>query len=222
MDDPAEVEAYAGAAAERHLARLDAVAARRAARLAAGGRRGVDLGCGPGSIPLQVAARCPDLLMVGVDLSLPMLRQAREQARRRGMEGRLLLVLGSAAALPLRSGLFDLVSSNSLLHHLADPGAAMQEAQRVAAPGAAVFFRDLRRPPAPLLGAHVAFCGRHYQGAMRRLFEQSVRAAYTPLEVRRLAAPIRGARVRRRGWAHLELIRPRRGSAARGVRAWRG
>src|SRR3990172_8776873 len=50
MDDAAEGEAYAGAAAERHLARLDAGAALRSARLAAGAKRGIDLGCGPGSI----------------------------------------------------------------------------------------------------------------------------------------------------------------------------
>lgn len=222
MDDAEEVEAYAGAAAERHLARLDASAARRAARLAAEARRGLDVGCGPGSIPLQVAERCPGILMIGVDRSLPMLRQARSQAGRRRMEGKLLLVRGSASALPFRGGVFDLVSSNSLLHHLADPGAAMLEAGRVAAQGAAIFIRDLRRPPAPLLSAHLAFCGRHYRGAMRRLFEASVRAAYTAGEARRLAEAIAGARVRRRGWAHLELERARQAPAAERLRAWRG
>jgi ubiquinone/menaquinone biosynthesis C-methylase UbiE len=222
MEDAEEVEAYSGAAAERHLARLDGGAARRAARLAEGARLGVDLGCGPGSIPLLVAARCPGLRMIGVDLSLPMLRQARCQMRRRQMNGRLLLVLASASALPFRSGVFDLVSSNSLLHHLADPDAAMREAERVAAPGAAVFIRDLRRPAAPLLGAHLAFCGRHYRGTMRRLFEVSVRAAYAACEARGLAAAIPGVHVRRRGWAHLEMLRRRRAPGAGEFKGSRG
>jgi ubiquinone/menaquinone biosynthesis C-methylase UbiE len=207
MDSPDEVEAYTDAAAQRYLAQLDDGAARRAAALAPRARCAVDLGCGPAAIPLSVAGRLPDLFIVGVDLSLPMLRRARQEARRRGLGHSLRLVCASAAALPFRGGCFDLVMCNSLLHHLARPEQVMKEAARVAAPRAAFFLRDLRRPPRLCLGAHLRWFGRHYEGEMRRLFEISVRAAYTRREVQCQAEDLRGAAVRRRGGAHLEVVR---------------
>lgn len=208
MDSAAEVEAYAGAAAERHLARLDAGGARRAADLAPRDGWALDVGCGPAAIPMAVAVLRPGLLVTGVDLSLPMLRQARAGALRRGLAGRIFLVRASASALPFRDAAFRLVMSNSLLHHLAQPERALRESARVAAPGAAFFFCDLRRPPRPCLPAHVRVFGRYYRGEMRRLFEASVRAAYTVAEARLLLEPLPGVRVRRRGGAHLEATRP--------------
>ena len=209
MDGSDEVAAYAGAAAQRHLARLDGLVARRAAGLAGSGTWAVDLGCGPAAIPLAVARLRPRLSVVAMDLSLPMLREGREQARRRRLAERIHFVCGSAAALPLRSGRFDLVMSNSLLHHLHDPGRGLGEAVRVASGTGAVFIRDLRRPPRFWVSAHLALFGRHYTGAMRRLFDASVRAAYTCAEVRRLVAPLAGMKVRPRGGAYLEAERSR-------------
>lgn len=208
MDDPADVGAYAGAAAQRYLAGLDEGAARRAAHLAPERGWGLDVGCGPAGVPLRVAALRPALMLVGVDLSLPMLRQARAEAARQGLGSRLLLVRASAGALPFRDAAFDLVMSNSLLHHLAEPRRALADAARTAARGAAIFLRDLRRPPRPLLGAHIRFFGRHYNGGMRRLFEASVRAAYTCSELRQMLPVLPGVRVRWRGGAHVEALRP--------------
>ncbi len=217
MEDSAEVEAYACAAAQRHLARLDEQVARRAAALFRGGRLALDLGCGPARIAIAVAGMGPGLFMIGVDLSLPMLRQARACIRQDGVRERLALVCASATALPFRDRCFDRVMSNSLLHHLAQPEQAMREIVRVAASDAVVFLRDLRRPCRLLMPLHLRLFGRHYQGVMRRLFDASVRAAYTPSELRAMARPLRGAKVCRRGCAHLELGQGAAGSGRRGT-----
>jgi hypothetical protein len=57
-----------------------------------------------------------------------------------------------------------------------------------------VLLRDLRRPPRALFRAWVAWHGRHYRGAMRRLYEDSVAAAFTPEE---LAIVLRHSRLAR-------------------------
>jgi ubiquinone/menaquinone biosynthesis C-methylase UbiE len=88
-----------------------------------------------------------------------------------------------ARRLPFADGAFDLVISNSLLHHLADPTAVLDEVARVVRPGGRVLLRDLRRPPRVGFRAWIAWHGRHYEGAMRALYEASVAAAFTPAEL---------------------------------------
>ena len=74
---------------------------------------------------------------------------------------------------------FDLVMCNSVLHHLAEPQNLLAEMARVAKPGAAILLRDLRRPRRFAYPLHVRWHGRHYSGAMYKLYSDSVRAAYT-------------------------------------------
>jgi len=114
--------------------------------------------------------------------------------------------------LPFDDASFDLVTCNSTLHHLADPLGLLNEMARVARPGGAVLLRDLARPSIaaayPLL---IRIFGRHYSGDMRRLYELSVRAAYTMDELRTLLASsgLNDGRSRafRRGLTHLGIER---------------
>ncbi len=197
MEESGEVDAYADAAGERHLARLDGRFVRSLPQRSPAGRT-LDVGCGPARIP-EAYRRGRNLFAAGVDISLPMLREARSR-------GFTSVVAGSATHLPFADQTFDLVLSNSLLHHLANPVIALSEMARCVAPGGRLLLRDLRRPPRPLMRGLLAFLGRHYGGRMKELFEASVRAAYTPGEALRLCADARlpDARVRRRGLSYLQ------------------
>jgi ubiquinone/menaquinone biosynthesis C-methylase UbiE len=200
MDEADEVDSYAGATAARHLARLDARFVRRLLSETASTRT-LDVGCGPGQIVLgYLRGRQrdhPPARAFGVDLSLPMLAEARRN-------GLTCVAVANAAALPFRDGAFDLVFCNSVLHHMAEPAGDIAEMARCVARGGRLLIRDLRRPPRLLLRAHIAFLGRHYAGRMKQLFEASVRAAYTPAEARSLLGKASGARVRRQGLSYLE------------------
>jgi SAM-dependent methyltransferase len=80
---------------------------------------------------------------------------------------------------------FELVLSNSLLHHLPDPALLWESVRRFAAPGASVFAMDLLRPEN--LEAARALVHRHAAGEpelLRRDFFHSLCAAYRPHEVR--------------------------------------
>jgi hypothetical protein len=71
---------------------------------------------------------------------------------------------------------------------------------------------------APVYPLHVRIFGRHYSGEMRRLYEASVHAAYTPEELNAMLARSRlgdgRARVFRRGMTHTGIERAHASAAA--------
>jgi ubiquinone/menaquinone biosynthesis C-methylase UbiE len=191
MDAAGEAEAYMGAAAEKHLARLDAAWVER---VVAYGPRGparvLDVGTGGGQIPARIARRRPEWRIWAVDRAGSMLAAGRpaveglrQEARASLAPFRIARAVAEARALPFPDAAFDLVISNSLLHHIGDPTPILDEIARVAGTAGRVLVRDLRRPPSALLPAWVAWHGRKYRGAMRRLYEDSVAAAFTPTEI---------------------------------------
>lgn len=194
MDESLEVEAYSSAAAQTYLEKIDRTFVTQVARLFPAGDprllRGValDVGCGPGQIPIMMAARWPGLRITGLDAAPAMIEQARKEAASAGVAISFqVLRLGphGEARLPFDDAAFDLVTSNSVLHHVADSVAFFDEIARVAKPEGAVLIRDLRRPSA-FHRLHVRWFGRKYSGEMRRLYEASVHAAYTAGELRDL------------------------------------
>lgn len=99
------------------------------------GQRFLDVGCGTGRWlrwSVKQGARA-----AGVDLSLPMLRQA---AGKPEIAGRV--VHGDALRTPFRGGCADVVVSTLVLGHLRSVGAGIAELARLAAPGAAVIVTD--------------------------------------------------------------------------------
>jgi ubiquinone/menaquinone biosynthesis C-methylase UbiE len=214
MDESIEVEAYASAAAEEHLQAIDQTLVEHVARLFPGEPSGdvLDIGCGPGQIPILLARRWPRLRITGVDAALHMIEQARQAAAAAGVKINFAaLRLERVAKLPFPDASFDLVLCNSVLHHLQNPAAALDEIARVARPRGAVLIRDLRRPPALFAPWHIRWHGRHYRGQMRKLYRASVRAAYTAPELEEMLQTSRlndgRARIFRHGLTHIGIER---------------
>lgn len=182
-----EVSAYTSAAGQKHLEALDNSFVDRVLSLgAAEGRPSglwLDVGCGPGNIALKLAQRRPQGLIVGLDRSRNMVQTARRAACESGLASRAFFQQASAEQLPFTGGAFDAVFSNSVLHHLANPSEVLKEMLRVVKPEGAILVRDLCRPSRLAYPWHVRWYGRHYSGIMKRLFEDSVCAAYTPDEL---------------------------------------
>lgn len=197
IDDPEEVSVYADAMARAHLEALDNRFVERALELVNTGL-GLDVGTGPAQIPAKMLEKAPGLSMVAVDRGGPMLDQARAAREAGGLEGRLEVVHADGRVLPFADGSFDLVVSNSVIHHLGNPLPVLAEMRRVLKPGGGLLVADLRRPPGLLMWPHLLWHGRHYQGLMWRLFRDSVRASFSLDELSALAGEL--------GWADAEVV----------------
>jgi ubiquinone/menaquinone biosynthesis C-methylase UbiE len=209
MESCDEADAYSSAASQVHLDHLDNTFVEHVLSLGVHSGVALDAGTGPGQIPIKLALKLPQLQIVGIDLSEAMLAKARNGAVEAGVDNRVRFQQGDACRLPFSDAHFDLVMCNSLLHHAADPLAALNELARVAHAQGALLLRDLRRPSALVLPMHIAWYGRHYRGLMKQLFTDSVRAAYTLPELEDLLARsrIEGGRIFRRGRSHIGIER---------------
>ncbi len=109
----------------------------------------LDLGCGPGDIVLRMARAYPGCRIDGLDGSAAMLSFARSAMAGSGLEGRVRFVQGLVPGADLPEPRYDAIVSNSLLHHLHDPGVLWESIRTLGAPGAPVLVMDLMRPDSP-------------------------------------------------------------------------
>ncbi len=117
MDDSAEVEAYASAAAQQHLDAIDNTLIEHAVRLVRGCDSGhaLDIGTGPGQIVIKLAKRLPRWKATGVDRSQAMIAQARENlaaANSADLFARLEFEVADGNRLPFPDRSFQLVMCN--------------------------------------------------------------------------------------------------------------
>jgi ubiquinone/menaquinone biosynthesis C-methylase UbiE len=148
-------------------------------------RRLLDLGCGSADITIRFATAYPELRALGVDGSEAMLRFGRCAVRKAALEDRVALEKRYLPDESLGARKFDVVTANSLLHHLGDPGVLWRTVRQCAAPGAAVMVMDLRRPKdRPSARSLVAKYGAEAPPVLQRDFFNSLCAAYTVDEIR--------------------------------------
>ncbi len=105
------------------------------------GARVLDVGCGPGTITADLAARVPQGRVTGIDAAADVLAIARDEAGRRGLAN-VRFQAGDAYRLAFGDGTFDVVHAHQVLQHLSDPVAALTEMRRVCRPGGLVAARD--------------------------------------------------------------------------------
>jgi ubiquinone/menaquinone biosynthesis C-methylase UbiE len=100
----------------------------------------LDVGCGPGTITIDLAARVAPGRAVGVENVEAPLVDARAAAVESGVE--VEFRLGDAYALDFEDDSFDVVHMHQVLHHLTDPVAALRELRRVVRPDGLVSLRE--------------------------------------------------------------------------------
>ncbi|MEO7573993.1 MAG: methyltransferase domain-containing protein [Acidimicrobiales bacterium] len=101
----------------------------------------LDVGCGPGTITVDIARRVAPGRVVGVDAAPDAVDVAAEAADAAGVVN-LDLAVGDVCALDHPDDAFDVVHAHQVLQHLADPVAALREMRRVCRPGGVVAVRD--------------------------------------------------------------------------------
>lgn len=101
----------------------------------------LDVGCGPGTITVDLAARVAPGRVVAVEVSAEALELARATASARG-RSEIEFVVGDIHALDFPADTFDVVHAHQVLQHVTDPVAALRELRRVCRPGGIVAARD--------------------------------------------------------------------------------
>ena len=102
----------------------------------------LDVGCGPGTITLDLAQAVGTGHVVGVEPVEGPLVHARRNAEARG-DARTEFVRGDVYELAWDTGVFDVVHAHQVLQHLVDPVAGLREMGRVTRTGGIVACRDV-------------------------------------------------------------------------------
>ena len=103
----------------------------------------LDVGTGPGFLPLELARVSNTLVVTGIDLSQEMIELARRKARNECIESKVAFLLGDATALPVPYDSFDMVVTTLSVHHWSDQRKGITELHRVMKPGGVTWVYDM-------------------------------------------------------------------------------
>ncbi len=169
----------------------------------------VDLGSGPAHIPILFALKRPQILITAVELAENMIAIAQQNIKNAKMEDRIIIKKQDIKHTMLEQKSFDIVISNSCIHHIHNPIELFAEAKRLVSNGGAIYFKDLLRPKSlPELEHLVNKYAHDVNDYQRILFRNSLHAALTLDEVKENveAAGLANAEIKQTSDRHWSLI----------------
>ena len=115
-------------------------------RLGTGKRNGLvlDLACGTGIFTRPISHHSEGIV-VGLDLSRPMLKQADRMIRKSSI-GNIVLLRASVFSMPFSDNVFNYINCCGALHLFDDPGSALKEIERILMPGGYLSVQTTIKP----------------------------------------------------------------------------
>jgi ubiquinone/menaquinone biosynthesis C-methylase UbiE len=101
----------------------------------------LDVGCGPGTITLDLAERVSPGRVLGIDASPGIVAEAEALLAERP-EANVAFAVGDVYRLAVADDSYDVVHAHQVIQHLTDPYAAIAEMRRVLRPGGVLALRD--------------------------------------------------------------------------------
>jgi SAM-dependent methyltransferase len=101
----------------------------------------LDVGCGPGTITADLAARVAPGRVIAMDQFVDVLKLAQAETLQRGLSN-VSFAVADVHKLDSPDDAFDVVHAHQVLQHVADPVQALREMRRVCRPGGVVAARD--------------------------------------------------------------------------------
>jgi SAM-dependent methyltransferase len=151
----------------------------------------LDLGTGTALIPVELCKQNENCRVMAVDLSVSMLDLAVYNLEVHSMTQRITLAQVDAKTMGYDDGTFDVVMSNSIIHHIPEPMDCLKQMVRVTREDGILFVRDLMRPDdQSTLDQLVETYSGNESEFMQKLFKDSLHAALTLEEIRALVVEL--------------------------------
>lgn len=183
--------------------------ARLAVNLAPDTAKILDAGTGTARIPIIISSLRSQWEIIAIDLAQSMLEIAENNVIAANKQERIKLAIIDAKKMPYANDEFDLVVSNSLVHHLANPLPFFREVKRVLKREGKILIRDLLRPKSEQdVNYIVDKAGLDYNLHQKQLFIDSLYAAFTLNEITEIVdqAGIENVRVYQSSDIHWTII----------------
>jgi len=147
----------------------------------------LDVGTGTSRIPIFIAQIRPQWRIKAIDLSENMLKIGARNVENAGLQQQIQLEWVDGKQMRYPDSMFEMVISNSIVHHLPDPLPFFREVKRLLKPGGGILLRDLIRPPdVATMDALVASIAGEYNQYQTKLFRDSLHAALTLDEIKQM------------------------------------
>ena len=145
----------------------------------------LDLGCGSCDVTIRFARSFPNCLIHAIDGSKAMLHCGEDLLQHdRHLQRQIKLIHGMLPGTALPRKAYDVVISNSLLHHLDDPRILWDTVRQYATSGTLVYIMDLMRPDTK---EDARMLVDRYAGSepaiLQRDFYNSLLASFEPEEI---------------------------------------
>jgi ubiquinone/menaquinone biosynthesis C-methylase UbiE len=158
----------------------------------------LDIGTGTARIPLILSEIRPQWQIIGVDLADSMLKLGQKNIEEAGKSEQISLQLIDGKKMPYDDHSFDLVMTNSLVHHIPNPLDLLLEIDRVVKVDGSILIRDLLRPNSIAeIDKIVQEANLHYSPRQQQLFSDSLHAALTLAEIEELVHQV--------GWQNAQV-----------------
>jgi ubiquinone/menaquinone biosynthesis C-methylase UbiE len=102
----------------------------------------LDLGTGPGYLPIEIIKQSADIKIVGIDLSRKLIQMAQQNAQNAGVANRIDFQTGDSGRLRFDDASFDMAISTGMLHSLKDPIKVLKEIYRLLKNGGEAWIYD--------------------------------------------------------------------------------
>lgn len=144
----------------------------------------LDLGCGPGNITFLLSQKFPEAQITGIDGSQPMLDLAFKKQAESSLHSNITFKKILIPNPILEKGEYDIVVSNSLLHHIHKPDLFWKTVKSATKTGGFIYVVDLFRPVSVQVAKNIV---RQYTNEAPKIlqkdFYHSLLAAFTPEEI---------------------------------------